>query len=72
MREPIRQGAQIGQKIIMKLIELMPEQGCVSVISIAESMEKSAKVIIHRYLKNRELFKVSSRIIFAESNNLIF
>lgn len=56
----------------MKLIELMPEQVCVSVISIAESMEKSAKVIIHRYLKNRELFKVSSRIIFAESNNLIF
>ena len=72
MREPIRQGAQIGQKIIMKLIELMPEQGRVSVISIAESMEKSTKVIIHRYLKNRELFKVSSRIIFAESNNLIF
>ena len=56
----------------MKLIELMPEQGRMSVISIAESMEKSVKVIIHRYLKNRELFKVSSRIIFAESNNLIF
>ena len=72
MRKPIRQGAQIGQKIIMKLIELMPEQGRVSVIPIAESMEKSTKVIIHRYLKNRELFKVSSRIIFAESNNLIF
>ena len=72
MREPIRQRAQIGQKIIMKLIELMPEQGRMSVISIAESMEKSVKVIIHRYLKNRELFKVSSRITFAESNNLIF
>ena len=72
MRKPIRQGAQIGQKIIMKLIELMPEQGRVSVIPIAESMEKSAKVIIHRYLKNRELFKISSRIIFTESNNLIF
>ena len=56
----------------MKLIELMPEQGRVSVIPIAESMEKSAKVIIHRYLKNRELFKISSRIIFTESNNLIF
>lgn len=56
----------------MKLIELIVKQICVSVISIAESMEKSAKVIIHRYLKNRELFKVSSRIIFAESNNLIF
>lgn len=72
MQKPIRQGVQIGQKIIMKLIELMPEQGRMSVISIAESMEKSAKVIIHRYLKIRELFKVSSRIIFAESNNLIF
>ena len=35
MREPIRQGAQIGQKIIMKLIELMPEQVRVSVIPIA-------------------------------------